>query len=294
MQFHRYSSWQKSWLVVLLMFSLVGTSDGQEADPTSGRLRPTRNSPAIWMPSQGMSWQIQFRDALDLTIDAKMYEIDGADSEASTVAALHQAGRRVACYMNAGAWEEWRDDAAQFPAAVIGNDYAGWPGEKWLDIRRLDVLAPILRARFDACAQKGFDAVDPDNVDGYQNNTGFPLTATDQLAFNRFLAAEAHARGLSIALKNDFDQAAELAADFDWVVAESCFRYGECGKLQPFLALGKAVFDIEYTEEGMSLGQFCTQAGALRISAILKHRSLDAWRQSCSSARRRRSVRSGG
>ena len=39
--------------------------------------------------------------------------------------------------------------------------------------------------------QKGCDGVDPDNVDGYTNKTGFPLTAKDQLAYNKFLAQEA-------------------------------------------------------------------------------------------------------
>jgi hypothetical protein len=276
----RYTSGVK-WLVALLVISFAVVADAQEAGVSKGRLRPIRRHPAVWIPAQSMSWQIQLDGALDLTIDAEMYEIDGFDSDARDVAALHDAGRKVACYMNAGAWEEWRDDAARFPAAVIGNNYAGWPGEKWLDIRRLDLLAPILRSRFERCAQKGFDAIDPDNVDGYSNNTGFPLTETDQLTFNRFLASEAHALGMSIALKNDFDQAGELAADFDWVVAESCFHEGECGKLQPFLSLGKAVFDIEYTDEVTSLAQFCDQADALNLSVILKHRSLEAWRELC-------------
>ena len=36
---------------------------------------------------------------------------------------------------------------------------------------------------------------EPDNVDGFANGSGFPLTSSDQLAYNRFLATEAHARG---------------------------------------------------------------------------------------------------
>jgi len=78
---------------------------------------------------------------------------------------------------------------------VLGNDYEGWAGEKWLDIRQISTLAPIMRARLDLCKQKGFDAVEPDNIDGYTNATGFPLTAQDQLDYNIWLANEAHARG---------------------------------------------------------------------------------------------------
>ena len=42
-----------------------------------------------------------------------------------------------------------------------------------------------MAARFDLCRQKGFDAVEPDLVDGYIQTTGFPLTAADQLTYNR-------------------------------------------------------------------------------------------------------------
>lgn len=42
-----------------------------------------------------------------------------------------------------------------------------------------------MQARLDLAVQKGCDGVEPDNVDGYQNNSGFPLTAQDQLAYNR-------------------------------------------------------------------------------------------------------------
>ena len=38
----------------------------------------------------------------------------------------------------------------------------------------------------------------------------FSLTAADQLDYNRFLAEQAHQRGLAIGLKNDLDQVASL------------------------------------------------------------------------------------
>jgi hypothetical protein len=62
--------------------------------------------------------------------------------------------------------------------------------EKWLDIRRIDLLAPILRARLDLCNVKGFDAIEPDNIEIYDNNTGFPLTYNVQFILkNRILTA---------------------------------------------------------------------------------------------------------
>ncbi len=234
-----------------------------------------------WQPPVGASWQIQFTGPIETGVEAAIFDLDLFDTGAATVANLHSQGKKVICYISAGSWENWRPDADQFPDIVLGNDYAGWPGEKWLDIRRIDLLAPILRARLDLCAEKGFDGVDPDNLDGYTNNTGFPLTAQDQLKFNRWLAKEAHARGLAIGLKNDPDQVSGLLAYFNWALTESCFGQGWCGMMSPFVNAGKPVFAIEYTDTGITLDDFCPQAAALKFSAILKNRSLDAYRETC-------------
>jgi hypothetical protein len=180
-----------------------------------------------------------------------------------------------------GTDEDWRPDHAQFPPAVVGKNYTGWPGERWLDIRRIDLLAPVMRARLDLCRAKGFDAVEPDNVDGYQADSGFPLTEQDELTYARWLATEAHARGLSIGLKNSPDLVSALLPDFDWALTESCFDQGWCAEMSPFVQAGKAVFATEYTESGITLDQFCPQARALRFSAILKHLKLDSWREAC-------------
>lgn len=226
-------------------------------------------------------WQLSGED-IDTSFNVTIYDIDLFDTGAEVVTSLHLQGRRAVCYLDAGSWEDFRPDAADFPKGIIGKDYEGWPGEKWLDIRRIDLLASILRARMDLCQAKGFDAVEPDNLDGYQNETGFPLTAGDQLEFNRWMAKEAHARGLAIALKNDADQASVLLPDFDFALTEDCFDQGWCELMLPFLQQGKPVLDAEYTDTGIALDEFCPRAKALGIRAILKHRNLDAWRRVCS------------
>ena len=184
--------------------------------------------------------------------------------------------------MSAGSWEEWRPDADAFPTEVLGDGYDGWEGERWLDVRNIDALAHIMEARLDLCAAKGFDAVEPDNIDGYTSDTGFPLTYDDQLQFNRWLANEAHERGLSIGLKNDSDQVDDLIAYFDWALTEDCVAEGWCGDMQPFLEAEKTVFAAEYTDMGVSLTEVCDEGEALGLSVILKDRELDAPRQSCS------------
>ncbi len=237
--------------------------------------------PSIWLPPPETTWQWQLDTPVDQNVEATLFDIDLFDNDASVVASLHTLGKKVVCYINVGAWEDWRADAGEFSPQVIGKAYSGWSGEKWLDIRRIDLLAPVMRARLDQCKGKGFDAVEPDNIDGYTNHTGFPLTARDQLKYNRWLADEAHARGLSIGLKNDGDQASALAPYFDWALTEDCFAEGSCEQMSPFVEAGKAVFAAEYTDSGITLGDLCPQARQLKFSAILKHRNLHAWRHAC-------------
>ena len=161
--------------------------------------------PSGWTPRVGETWQYQLQGAIDTSVSAAVFDIDGFDTPSSVVATLHGHGAHVVCYVSAGAWENWRPDAGRFPSSVLGSGN-GWPGEKWLDIRQLAILRPIMAARFDICKAKGFDAVEPDNVDGYANSTGFPLTGAQQIAYNKMLAGLAHERGLRVGLKNDLDQ----------------------------------------------------------------------------------------
>jgi hypothetical protein len=234
-----------------------------------------------WHPALNTSWQWQLTAPISQSINAALYDIDLFDNTASVVAALHSQNRQVVCYISVGSWEDWRPDASQFPSITLGNDYDGWPGEKWLDIRRIDLIGPIMQARFDLCKSKGFDAIEPDNIDGYTNDTGFPLTYQDQITYNMWLANQAHLRGLSIGLKNDADQVADLLPYFDWALTEDCFDQAWCDQVLPFVNAGKPVFAAEYSDTGITLGQFCPQANSMNFNAILKHRNLDVWREAC-------------
>jgi hypothetical protein len=264
----------------------VLTGDDFEAVDVSSLMVNSNSSQAKlsltrWMPAVGDTIQIQYTGTLDRTKIVDIYNLDMFDTTTAQVAGLHTQGRKVMCYINAGAWEDWRPDASQFPAIVLGNDYEGWPGERWLDIRRIDLLAPILRARLNLCRSKGFDGVDPDNINGYLNPTGFPLSAQDQLNFNIWLANEAHARGLSIGLKNDSEQLSSLLSYFDWGLTEDCYDQGWCADLSPFISAGKPVFAVEYTDTGINFNLFCQQASSLGLTGILKNRELDAYIQIC-------------
>ena len=235
-----------------------------------------------WSPGLKVSWQWQLAKppAAAHLIDVRMYDLDGFEATKRLASRMHGRGIKAVCYLSAGSWENWRPDASDFPAAVLGRSN-GWPREKWLDIRRLDLLGPIMKARMDMCAAKRFDAVEFDNVDGYQNRTGFPLTARQQLRYDVFLANQAHARGLSALLKNDLGQVGKLLPYFDGALNEQCFQYKECAKLTPFVKAGKPVFGVEYK---LDPATFCPKANAMDLNFLKKRVKLDAWRVPCRGA----------
>ncbi|MFF5335616.1 endo alpha-1,4 polygalactosaminidase [Streptomyces sp. NPDC013181] len=231
-----------------------------------------------WQPRPGLAWQWQLNGKVDPTAaDVPVYDIDGFENDAEDVARLHRDGRKVICYINVGAWEDYRPDKDDFPHSVRGGRN-GWRGERWLDIRQVSVLRPIMERRFDMCRKKGFDAVEPDLVEAYTEDTGFPLTARDQLRYNRMIAAIAHERGLAVGLKNDLAQIPQLVGTYDFAVNEQCAQYGECARLTPFIKAGKAVFHVEYTE---STDRFCAASRKLGLSSMRKKWELGTWRQAC-------------
>ena len=258
-------------LVVGLAVCLAGAAGLALATLGGGSEASSLRSPPV-----EARWHYQLQGKLRLS-SARVYDIDGLDTPASFVSRLRARGRYSICYVDAGTWENWRSDRGRFPDSVLGRPN-GWPGERWLDIRRLDVLGPIMRDRFETCRRKGFDAVEPDNVDGYANRTGFPLTARHQLTYNRFLARTAHRLGLAVGLKNDLDQVKSLEPRFDFAVVEQCFEFNECRKLRPFARARKPVFEVEYN---LPRSRFCPTARKLRLSAISAVSDLDGSSYPC-------------
>ncbi|GAB1513353.1 hypothetical protein JCM33774_53950 [Actinophytocola sp. KF-1] len=114
-----------------------------------------------------------------------------------------------------------------------------------------DRIAATVNAWVDECADKGFQAVEPDNYDSFTRVPDGLLDAADNQALIRLLSAHAHARGLAIAQKNT----AELAGarednGLDFAVVEECgYHDSECGAYTE--AFGDHVVVVEYTQEGL-------------------------------------------
>jgi hypothetical protein len=174
----------------------------------------------LWRPNAADTWQWQLQGTVDTGYDVDVYDIDLVETSRDVIDELRSDGRRVVCYFSAGTWETFRGDLAP-PAEAIGNPLVGFPDERWFDIRHNAVRARVV-AQLDLASERNCDGVVPDNVDGFANDTGFDLSASDQLAFNRFIAAEAHERNLATGLKNDLDQVADLVDEFDFAVNEQC------------------------------------------------------------------------
>jgi hypothetical protein len=238
-----------------------------------------------YKPGVATTWQWQLQGTLNTSYEVDAYDIDLFDTDAGAIAALQTAGRKVVCYFSAGSYEEFRDDASQFAAGDLGATLGDFPDERWLDVRSAAVLT-IMHGRLDMAVAKGCDAVEPDNMDGYDNDNGLGLTATDQQAYNRALANAAHRRGLGVALKNDLDQVAALVDYYDFAVNEQCHQYDECDKLAPFTAAGKAVFVAEYeqqlVDDASARATMCAAARAADLRALVLPLDLDdAFRFSC-------------
>jgi hypothetical protein len=284
--------------MVLAGSILATTCSAQPATtPTTTPGRVACSGPSCWYPALDSRWQYQLQGVaarastgginvpisrvpstggapvgpsvfdIDLYVDPKMA---GNNSTINTAAleAIHAEGGKAICYLSAGTFEPWRPDAASYPDQIKGKPVSGFEDERWLDIRRTHVLLPIMEARVAKCRRAGFDGVEWDNVDAYSNDTGFPLTASDQRSYNATLANLAHAHGLTVALKNDVEQLVELAPYFDYAINEQCDQYRECGGYTAsFIREGKAVFQVEYE---LGLSKFCLSANAANRNAIRK------------------------
>ena len=257
-----------SWLLALLV---------PAADAGTTTTTPVECRGACWRPIPGatLAWQLQ--GEVPPTIDADIVDVDAVETPRASIRALQRRGSRVVCYVSAGSWERWRDDAGDYPRELLGTELDGWPGERWVDIRD-ERLRPILERRTDACAGKGFDGIEYDNVAGFDDDTGFDLTATDQLRFNRWLADTAHDRGLAALLKNDGAQARALEPWFDGALVEQCFQYDECEQYLPFVRAGKPVFVAEYE---LDRSEFCADAARLGMSAARYPLELDGGWSPC-------------
>ena len=265
-----------------------GTSDtgGSTSDTgsTSDAGSDSGATEDYWRPRPGTTWAWQLTGTIDTSVDVDVYDVDMVETSDAVYQTLWDDGRAIICYFSAGTREDYRDDADQFPRDAVGKTLPEWPDEQWLDIRDAGVRE-VMMARMDYAKDRGCDAIEPDNVDGYSNDTGFPLTQDDQLDYLKFLSSEAHKRGLSVGLKNAVDVDDKVVGDFDFAINEECITYDECDAVRPFIDAGKAVFHVEYVDRqdqgAARQSTVCANRSRAGFSTLIKVWDLDAWYLTC-------------
>lgn len=240
--------------------------------PVSGiTLPPTRN--VVW------DWQIgaSSDSAIGLPGGANLIDLDGFTVSAGKIAALKSQGVYTVCYLDVGSYEPGRPDSAQYPGYLKLQQDPDWPAEYFLDINDVfkpnSVLASLLTARMQMCKTKGFDAVEPDNLQNDENVSGGRITAQQQLDFNSWIADRAHATGLAVFQKNGPDKILKtdssgkaMVDKFDGILNEQCQEYGECAALAEYTKRGKLALDVEYRKSALN----CTLMQASGIVALRK------------------------
>ena len=233
-------------------------------------------------PSQAApQWDWQLSEPIRAPRSIDIFDTDPDSTNKRTIQRLNARGVYTICYVSVGTLEDYRDDQHAFPASVIGRTYGDWPDERFLDVRQLDVLLPLMQARFQRCKDMGFQAIEPDNMDVYDNASGFNISRRDGLRYIRALADLAHGMGLEIGQKNVPELTPDLVEVMDFVITEGCYIDGWCQEVFAYIRANKPVLAAEYTDTRIDWPSACAFAQAHNYSMILKDRDLNAGLQSC-------------
>lgn len=247
----------------------------------------SKKSYSYYTPQIGDSFEWRL-DSIGLNevsqYNCKIVDIDAFSATKELVHAFHSKGIKVIAYVSVGTFEIYRSDSNLLPKEVVGNIYPAWPDERFLDLKQLEKLKPFITSRFDMIKSKGFDGIEPDNIDIYGEETDFNLTLDDTRIFCEWIIEEAHKRGLCIGQKNTEELVPLLNKKFDWALTENVFHQNIQNDYSSYISLGKPVFSAEYTDE-MDVTHFntfvCNKAKQLKYFAFLKHRNLTQWTYEC-------------
>ena len=267
------------------------TNVAPSASPSPPPFNNTSSS-KVWQPAAGTTWNYELLRPLNATIEGNfdVWDIDMFDNTQEVISSLKEKGAKVICYFSAGSFENWRPDQSSFMPSDLGNELDGWPGERWLNISSSNVRS-IMEKRLDIAVSKGCNGVDPDNVDGYNNDNGLGLTQQDSTDFMQFLAGAASQRGLALGLKNAGEIIDSVIDKMQWSVNEQCVQFDECETFAPFVARGKPVFHVEYPKgsdvnndvdvSDDTKNEMCGAPSASGFSTIIKNMNLDSWVETC-------------
>ncbi|WP_420369049.1 endo alpha-1,4 polygalactosaminidase [Curtobacterium sp. L1-20] len=235
-------------ITATVVVAVIGLSGCAAASPASGPSSSGRG----WtdLPTSGIP-DYQLGGGYTPPAGVTIVERDSTDRPAP--------GKYGICYVNGFQTQpedadSWLDD---HPAAILrdadGDPVSdpGWPDEMLLDTRTAAgraTIVDVLTTSIARCADRGFDAVEFDNLDSWTRSHG-ALTRAGNLALAADLVRVGHEHGLAVGQKNtpQLGASGRKATGFDFVVAEECVQYQECAAYRT--AYGQRVIDIEYSDE---------------------------------------------
>lgn len=227
-------------VVLLALAALTGTAQA----------RARARAPQVTPPPGAAVFDYQIGGAYHPERGVRIVDRDRTESPAP--------GYYNICYINAFQTQpgERRWWVAHHPNLLLRNGTGGfladpdWPGEYILNTStaaRRTSIARIVGGWIDGCARKGFDAVEPDNLDSWtRTGVNHRLTRADNLDLATRLARRAHEDGLAIGQKNtvEVSRVGRTQVHFDFAIAEECQVYSECGGYRTYY--GSRVYEIEY------------------------------------------------
>lgn len=279
--------WKQAALVGTLFSGLGLTASVPRHETTKRQEVVTRPN---WIPAVGDDWQLVLKGEFNIADNwAYVWDIDLFETSAETIKQLHDADRRVICYFSAGTYEDWRDDLkslneTQLAEFGMGQVLVEWEGETWWNTNSPKVRE-LLVGRVKLAAEKGCDAIDPDNIDGYDNKNSLNLTKADAIDLMKFLQQEAIKYGMATGLKNSATIIPDVISFLDFSVNEQCVEHKECNDFAQWITAGKPVFNVEYPlttpVNETTLNNICSASGTKGMSMVMKDKDATAAFQYC-------------
>jgi hypothetical protein len=266
--------WQVKASIAMLVVTTVTAGHGVPSAPT------IRSAHSIALPPANGRFDYQIGGSYQPVSSVQIVDRDRTSHPA--------AGVYNICYINAFQTQAdqdhwWTTHHAKLLLHTKSGELVedpGWAGEILLNTATATnrhALAKIIGGWIDGCAKKGFNAIEPDNLDS-NTRSGGRLRTADNFAYAKLLVARAHHDGLAIAQKNDAENShrGKTQVGFDFAIAEECQVYSEC---QDYLkAYGNHVIEVEYDDSAAGRAAYtaaCSQQGQ-DISVIERDREVVA------------------
>ena len=272
------------------------TPSSTPAPPTAPTAAPITAPPATSSPPAGMTLPptnggFDYQIGSDYPVPAGVGTVSRDWFGGQPAAGLYNV-----CYVNAFQTQDddpdvdRPDERANWPAAVVLTSVAtdpDWEGEYLIDTstpEKRATAAAHVAPMIQTCADKGFDAVEFDNLDSWTRFEDFPTLQArvpfdrdDNIAFATTITEQAHQLGLAVAQKNTsdlIDDGAHVRIGFDFAISEECGVYAECGVFAD--AYADNVLDVEYDDSPENLDGFATACSGYRdrLSIVLRDRNV--------------------